>query len=306
MPTDNNTPLWHQGKRKEGVDNTTLLESGVKMYRENPDRFGKVFGDFSTKYGWEQEWTDEFQNTVKRKVRDELDADETLKDNEYNKLLTERKNLQQERVQLDTTADPDQKNLMVEWEERNLNNEAAIAAIADEDLSEFARLEASINNFELLYNDDESRQQYNKLRKDAERILKLANPSRQIEYRSDGLYVDGKIATPTIMDELRASGNEILGTLAFGTGAAVTLTKMSRWGRAFPGYMKLGVGGAVVVGEVLGSSKLAETDRTAALDKLGLFMSKDYMNRRENEDLILSALGIPLGGASAHVLKIRW
>ena len=303
MPIEtNNTPAWYQGKRKDGVSPQQLKQIAKDIYTQNPEDLGKVTAKLYAFRDWKREWVDEFENEIKSEVRDDsnLSVDDKLKDTEYSKLLTQRNILQQEKVQLDTTADPDQKNLMIEWQERNLNNEAAIATIVDEDLSEFAELDASINNFELLYNDDNSRKQYKKLRKDAERILKLANPSREIQYRSDGLYVDGKLAEPSIMQELLASGNEVIGGAAIGTGAAVTLTKMTRWGRAFPGRLKLGVGGAIVAGEVFGSSKLAELDRSAALNKLGLFMDRDYRNRRKDEDIVLGALGIPLGGAAAR------
>ena len=304
MPTqiESNAPLWHQGKRKEGIDNERLFDAFSNIYRKDPAGFNDRFSQFTSKYEWKPEWATEFQDTVKRKVKDELDVEQKLKDDEYNKLLTERNNLQLEKSQLEQTADPDQKNLMVEWQERNINNEAAIAAITDEDLSEFAALDATINNFEMLFDDNETRQQYNKLRRDAERILKLANPSRQIEYRSDGLYVDGKLAEPSIMDEVIASEYEMFG-LAAATGIGVTAAKMSRWGRAFPGYIGTGVGLGFGIAEVIGASKLADYDRKAALKNLGLFMEQDYMNRRSNEDLILGYLGLGAGKVATHGSK---
>ena len=301
MPTQipSNAPLWHQGKRKDGVSNEALLDGSLKLYKENPDNFEAKFEGFTSKYGWQPEWSNEFRDTIKRKAKDELDVEQKLKDDEYNKLLTNRNNLQLEKSQLEQTADPDQKNLMVEWQERNQNNEAAIAAITDQDLSEFAALDATINNFELLFEDNESRQQYNKLRKDAERILKLANPSRKIEYRSDGLYVDGELAEPSIMDEIIASEYEMFG-LAAATGIGVTAAKMSRWGRAFPGYVGVAAGIGVGAAEVIGASKLADYDRKAALKNLGLFMEQDYMNRRENEDLVLGVLGLGAGKVATY------
>ena len=298
MPLDN-LPAWHQGNRKEGVSPDELENAVKDIYTKTPDKMSGIREKLINTRQWKPEWVDELEDTVKRKAQDELNVEENLKDTEYSKLLKERDNLQLEKTQLEQTASPDQKNLMVEWEERNLNNQSAIAAITDQDLSEFAALDASLNNFELLFDDNESRQQYNKLRKDAERVLKLANPNRKIEYRSDGLYVDDKLAEPSIMDEIIASEYEMFG-LAAATGIGVTAAKMSRWGRAFPGYVGIGAGLAVGASEVFGASKLADYDRKTALKNLGLFMEQDYLNRRENEDLILGAVGLGAGKVAAH------
>ena len=281
MPIDTYLLDWRHANRKEGQSNDELKGSMTQYYKEGEDRYNYATNRLKEVRGWTREELDSLQEEITSDVARSVP-------NELKTLQTRKTELQRQFDAPTGFSTPALDKAHIGEELTAVDGQ--IKEYGSTNLAPFAKLDASINNFELMFASKDERQTLNQLRKSAEQVLQAANPNHEIRYESNGIYVDGELAEASVLQELEASAYEtfVSGAASGGAGLAVaSLAKQYRKYRALPRGIGALAATATTAAGVYGGVQGAEYDRKQALSKLGLFIDEDYKRQLQKQDVVL-------------------
>ena len=296
-PNQDKPRLWEQADR--GTAEPIEFKSAmIEAYTAGGDNYSRA-ESILREQGWDDNQIGDLRDDVVATYNQKPDEYlQVQSDIDYRRAITHRNTIQERLAHIEETPSINWRDERAGLESDLAQQNAKIQSIISGDLTKFAELDASVDNFKLLFSNPNERKQFNELQHSAARILQLTNPTREIEYRQGKLYVDNNPVTPTIWQQIKASPNEaFIGGAEIGVG--VGLARAAGVGARLPGPAKaVGVAGMALLGAA-GATFGAKQDRDRALSNFNLFISQAYEDELNAENFALNLAGYAAGEAVA-------